>query len=513
MLSDCFGARRSWGSKCFGEGVSSIAFPVIAAQANTPAAAPAPNAAFPAEGADFLALIQAILTPRDAAAPDVQPAPSAPDSGKSKKASNERAPEQDQKGDPEARKKAGEAAAIPVAAAVPQPPTILIVPIEIQAAGSMADAQHQASTMSQAPQAPAAETPADAGARPLVQKKMAALLEGNSAFRLTLRGEGRLPAESSTPVVAASTQQKGEIRTEQIAQPPSDRPALAAVTTAAARAERPDLKAATAAPDAVPEGTGRPVQPAQHESEAPPQDKGKEESRWPRAAESKAPAVEKVMPAHSHDGVRERENAASSVKEATAVPRAPVQAGATVSEVPAEQSRASSTISRNTDAPVVTRMAAAEATPTPPSTTPAREIALRVTDAEAAQNVDLHVVERAGKIHVDVRSPDPVLSQSLRSHLGELVQQFDARGMRVESVSAAGHSGGTHALEAAMSHSPAGGGFGEGDPPGNGPGNGPSTWNGQDGRQQQRRAQQAWSDYFDDTLNDTVPNRRNSWRQ
>ena len=61
-----------------------------------------------------------------------------------------------------------------------------------------------------------------------------------------------------------------------------------------------------------------------------------------------------------------------------------------------------------------------------------REISLRVSDADAAK-VDVRLTERAGKVHVAVRTDDRELSKSLQSDLGELVGRLERKGYNTET--------------------------------------------------------------------------------
>ena len=67
-------------------------------------------------------------------------------------------------------------------------------------------------------------------------------------------------------------------------------------------------------------------------------------------------------------------------------------------------------------------------TPAPPT----REISLRVADVDAAK-VDVRLSERAGKVHVAVRTDDRELAKSLQSDLGELVGRLERKGYSTET--------------------------------------------------------------------------------
>ncbi len=74
--------------------------------------------------------------------------------------------------------------------------------------------------------------------------------------------------------------------------------------------------------------------------------------------------------------------------------------------------------------------AAAATSPTP--ATPLQSITIRVAPPEAPA-VDLHVSERAGEIHVAVRTPDAALQTSLRQDLGTLTNSLERAGYRAET--------------------------------------------------------------------------------
>lgn len=63
---------------------------------------------------------------------------------------------------------------------------------------------------------------------------------------------------------------------------------------------------------------------------------------------------------------------------------------------------------------------------------PAREISLKMAGADSG-SVDLRISERAGKVHVDVRTADGNLARSLRADLGDLVGRLENRGLKTET--------------------------------------------------------------------------------
>ena len=63
---------------------------------------------------------------------------------------------------------------------------------------------------------------------------------------------------------------------------------------------------------------------------------------------------------------------------------------------------------------------------------PVREISLKLADS-ASTRVDIQLIERAGSLHVAVRTPDQELAKSLQANLGELVGRFETKGYKTES--------------------------------------------------------------------------------
>ncbi|MGI8742868.1 MAG: flagellar hook-length control protein FliK [Bryobacteraceae bacterium] len=63
---------------------------------------------------------------------------------------------------------------------------------------------------------------------------------------------------------------------------------------------------------------------------------------------------------------------------------------------------------------------------------PTRQISLKLTGTESG-SVDVRISERAGKVQVDVRTPDGQLARTLRADLGDLVGRLDKRGFDAET--------------------------------------------------------------------------------
>ncbi|MEQ1886156.1 MAG: flagellar hook-length control protein FliK [Bryobacteraceae bacterium] len=100
-------------------------------------------------------------------------------------------------------------------------------------------------------------------------------------------------------------------------------------------------------------------------------------------------------------------------------------------------------------APAASEAEAVTPAPQSPQTRPA-EIAVRVTRPDA-HPVDVQIRQRAGEIHVAVRTPDGGLQKSLRDGLPDLVDSLDRAGFQAQSLT----SGPTD-LPHALAHSIAG---------------------------------------------------------
>jgi hypothetical protein len=79
---------------------------------------------------------------------------------------------------------------------------------------------------------------------------------------------------------------------------------------------------------------------------------------------------------------------------------------------------------------------AASASPAP-SSAPAQQISMRIAPPQGSSGnipvVDIHMMERAGQVHVAVRTADGGLQTSLRQDLGTLVNSLDRSGFRAET--------------------------------------------------------------------------------
>ncbi len=73
----------------------------------------------------------------------------------------------------------------------------------------------------------------------------------------------------------------------------------------------------------------------------------------------------------------------------------------------------------------------APAPPDIPGSGAARDIALRLSSDDQSA-VEVRLSDRAGEVHVAVRSADPQMAESMRAHLPELVDRLGARGFETE---------------------------------------------------------------------------------
>jgi hypothetical protein len=64
--------------------------------------------------------------------------------------------------------------------------------------------------------------------------------------------------------------------------------------------------------------------------------------------------------------------------------------------------------------------------------TPAQDITVRISHPDSAA-VDVQLSERAGRVRVDVRTPDAALQTNLRQDLGALVKTLESSGYRTEA--------------------------------------------------------------------------------
>lgn len=99
---------------------------------------------------------------------------------------------------------------------------------------------------------------------------------------------------------------------------------------------------------------------------------------------------------------------------------------------------------------------------------PMREISLRLTNPDSTK-VDVRLSERAGQVHVAVRTDDREFAKTLQSDLGELVARLDKRGYNAQAWASAASTGASRKPDGS-------GGAGEHDG---------FSWNQQQQRQQQ----------------------------
>jgi hypothetical protein len=105
----------------------------------------------------------------------------------------------------------------------------------------------------------------------------------------------------------------------------------------------------------------------------------------------------------------------------------------------------------------------------PPEQTPApatREISFRLAGPESSA-VDVKLIDRAGKVHVAVRSADGELAHTLRGDLPELIGRLEQRGFSAETWTPAEHSTiAAHASEGARHETPGNGAHSQDSPGG-----------------------------------------------
>jgi hypothetical protein len=96
-----------------------------------------------------------------------------------------------------------------------------------------------------------------------------------------------------------------------------------------------------------------------------------------------------------------------------------------------------------TTPPAAPTPAEPEAPQTPKATPTAHDIKLEVASGE--QRVEVRLVERAGEVHLAVRTPDQRLSGALRDNLPELAARLEGTGFRPAASTAGNSSGERHA--------------------------------------------------------------------
>lgn len=171
---------------------------------------------------------------------------------------------------------------------------------------------------------------------------------------------------------------------------------------------------------------------------APPPDKAADDesqnSATKGAHESKAPTPEL---AHEPTGPKASDSRQSSLEPAASDPVPPPVIATIASPSP------TAILPRATGAgespqpapnPANALRSSVEVAPAPPvRNAPAQEIAVRIARPEAP-SVDVHLTERAGQVHVAVRTPDAGLQTSLRQDLGTLVNSLERAGFHTEAA-------------------------------------------------------------------------------
>lgn len=182
---------------------------------------------------------------------------------------------------------------------------------------------------------------------------------------------------------------------------------------------------------------------AETETGAPAAEVAAEQPVAPPEPTPAGPAAEQKTTTASTAGAQLHENAVTSVA-ATAAGTFSGQgssdfAGDLAHQMPGEATSAAggpTGKTQNPAAPSATDALRAAAPSAPASsaqpTSPLKEIAVRIS-APQAPAVDVHLAERAGQLHVAVRTMDGGLQTSLRQDLGTLVNSLERSGYRAES--------------------------------------------------------------------------------
>jgi hypothetical protein len=264
------------------------------------------------------------------------------------------------------------------------------------------------------------------------------------AARLALK-PAQEPAPTSLPGRAAAPQEtaKAMVSTQLPAAPPS--PAAVPAAGAPAESARPDEltppvteRASSAAAQARPKpftpgpsgATARlsfsaaaPVRaegPTPTQNGAPHEEGNHSDQRSGPAIEPPAARPEQASPAPRSDDAVEPAKG-PRVEQAAAVELPPA--------TPAAQAAPSAPAPRPAQPAGPPQRGEAEAAR---PAAPARVISLRVSDA-GQERVELHVTERAGEVHVAVRTADVNLASSLRENLSDLVQRLEHTGFHAET--------------------------------------------------------------------------------
>ena len=117
--------------------------------------------------------------------------------------------------------------------------------------------------------------------------------------------------------------------------------------------------------------------------------------------------------------------------QASGTAQAPVPAASNADAAAAQNTGRGHAASPTSANPSAASAAEAAAAPKPAAGGATREIRLELRDADA--RVDVRLVERAGVVQVDVRTPDGHLAESLRSDLPALTARLEQTGLRAET--------------------------------------------------------------------------------
>jgi len=313
------------------------------------------------------------------------------------------------------------------------------------------------STVSPAPPIAALRAPSDTARSQVAPSGGPSLREEGSASRAPMVARPLEPDPQTAPEPGPTTTStdsssadapdaRGELAFTVDIQPVSvpQLPAAPEAVTAASVSVTPRRAAETPLP-AKPGSAGS-SQPADNTPAVPAVDPSGQASkaaeRHGRNPDSDAPSAAREKPrTAAAEAVREMTPASPSTADRPTAPAASPLRPSTeaASEAPAGRSAETAKEAAKESVPVP------DSTPSAPAAQPAavREIRLAVDSGD--HRVDVHVTERSGDLHVDVRTPDARLASELREGLTALTARLEQSGFRAEAW---------HPPAAVQSHSP-----------------------------------------------------------
>jgi hypothetical protein len=225
---------------------------------------------------------------------------------------------------------------------------------------------------------------------------------------LTLRGADAAIAASRFEAEASGGQPGGGAHADPRGTAPAHQDTSSVPSAVTASQQEPDNQPAANPP--------APAPPATAAQQAVPASSG-----WRAAATAANPAAISAMPAAGPRGGATAQNAIPGLPAAASTSSAPQGARDANAEKPAES-----------DAPQLMEPQGEER-----ATESVRDISLRLTDKDQG-SVQVRLSERAGELHVSVRTPDAGLTRGLRDGLSDLVGRLENSGYRAETWQPAG---------------------------------------------------------------------------